>query len=84
MPHVPGRLLLGARPPDRVRATSYDTADYGIRDLAIYTELGLPAEHRSIREDASDDDLRQDAVAVVRDWTNRYRRTGIHKTIPGG
>ena len=64
-------------------ATSYDTADYGIRDLAIYTELGLPAEHRSIRADASDDDLRQDALAVVRDWTNRYRRTGIHKAIPG-
>jgi guanine deaminase len=54
-------------------ATSHDAADYGIRDLAIYTELGLPAEHRSIREDLSDDGLRHDAVAVFRDWTQPQR-----------
>ncbi|HEY1626255.1 MAG TPA: nucleoside deaminase [Streptosporangiaceae bacterium] len=62
-------------------ATSYDTADYGLRDRAIYDELALPPEHRSIRADASDEDLRQEAIAAVRDWTQRYRRTGVHKVL---
>lgn len=50
-------------------ATTYDIADCGMRDLAIYTELERPAGHRSIREEASDDDLREAALAVVRDWS---------------
>lgn len=56
-------------------ATASDTADCGMRDLAIYAEFGLPAERRSIREDASDDDLREDALRAVRDWTTQYRRS---------
>lgn len=55
-------------------ATTYDVADSGFRDLAIYAEIALPVEHRSIEEDASDDDQRQDALAVVRDWSRLYRR----------
>jgi guanine deaminase len=49
-------------------AATRDLADYDIRDLAIYTELGLPAERRSIREDAGEEELRQDALQAVRDW----------------
>jgi guanine deaminase len=33
-------------------ATSRDLAGYDFQDLAFYTELGLPAERRSMREDA--------------------------------
>jgi guanine deaminase len=32
-------------------ATSHDLAEYDFQDLAIYTELRLPAEGRSMRED---------------------------------
>jgi guanine deaminase len=49
-------------------ATSQDLADYDFQDLAIYTELRLPAERRSIREDAGEEELRQDALKAVRDW----------------
>jgi guanine deaminase len=55
-------------------ATSYDTADYDMRDLAIYREFGLPPDFRSIRTDAGDDELRQDAVAVLKDWGGQLRR----------
>jgi guanine deaminase len=53
-------------------ATSHDLADYGFRDLAIYGELALPIEQRSIREEADDDELRQGAVVAVRDWAQRH------------
>lgn len=53
-------------------ATSRDVADCGLRDLAIYEELRLPAEHRSMQEDPGQGDLRQDAIAVLRDWARRY------------
>jgi tRNA(Arg) A34 adenosine deaminase TadA len=53
-------------------ATSHDLAEWGFRDLAIYRELGLPAEHRSIREDADEKDLRQAAVSAVREWAQRH------------
>jgi guanine deaminase len=52
-------------------ATSRDVAAVGVRDLAIYDELKLPAELRSVREDAGGDDLRRDAAAVLRDWAER-------------
>jgi guanine deaminase len=55
-------------------ATISDTADYGIRDRSIYAEFELPAERRSIQEDAADDDLREDACTALRDWTTQYRR----------
>jgi guanine deaminase len=54
-------------------ATSYDVADNGMRDLAIYNELNLPIEYRSIREDADEGDLRKEATSVLRDWRERYR-----------
>jgi len=49
-------------------ATSRDLAGYGFQDLAFYTELGLPAERRSMREDADREELRQDALQAVQDW----------------
>ena len=52
-------------------ATSRDLSAYDFQDLAIYTELGQPAEHRSMREDADEEDLRQDAIMAVRDWAQR-------------
>jgi guanine deaminase len=56
-------------------ATAYDAADNGIRDLDIYAELVLPAGHRSIKEDASDDGLHEEAVAILRDWNQQYHRS---------
>jgi guanine deaminase len=53
-------------------ATTYDVASFGLPDLAIYEELKAPAELRSLREDASEDDLRRNATAVLRDWAQRY------------
>jgi guanine deaminase len=55
-------------------ATSHEVARCGLRDLAIYEELRLPAVRRSLREDPSGDDLRQDAAAVLKDWAERSRQ----------
>jgi guanine deaminase len=52
-------------------ATSHDLAEYDFQDLAIYGELGLPAESRSVREDAGEEVLRQDALMAVREWAQR-------------
>ncbi len=49
-------------------ATSRDLAGYDFQDLAFYTELGLPAERRSMREDADWKEVRQDALLAVQDW----------------
>ena len=49
-------------------ATSRDLAGYDFQDLAFYTELGLPAERRSMREDADRKEVRQDALLAVQDW----------------
>jgi guanine deaminase len=50
-------------------ATSRDLAGY-FQDLAFYTELGLPAERRTMREDADQGELRQDALQTVQDWAH--------------
>jgi len=52
-------------------ATSRDLAGYDFQDLAIYAELGLPADRRSMREDAAGEEIRQEAVMAVQDWTQR-------------
>jgi tRNA(Arg) A34 adenosine deaminase TadA len=52
-------------------ATSRDLAEYDFRDLAIYAELARPAQHRSMGEDADEEELRQAALVVVRDWAQR-------------
>jgi tRNA(Arg) A34 adenosine deaminase TadA len=52
-------------------ATSRDLAEYDFQDLAIYTQLGRPADRRSMSEDAAEDDLRQDALTAVRDWAQQ-------------
>jgi guanine deaminase len=52
-------------------ATSHDLAEYDFQDLAIYAQLGQPAQSRLMREDADEEELRQDALMVVRDWTQR-------------
>ena len=49
-------------------AASRDLADYDFQDLAVYADLGLPAERRSIREEADEEELRHDALEAVRDW----------------
>jgi tRNA(Arg) A34 adenosine deaminase TadA len=64
-------------------ATVFDTAGNGVRDLAIYDELRLPAERRSLRQDASGGDLHDEAVAVLQDWHEQFRpaapgQGGIH------
>jgi tRNA(Arg) A34 adenosine deaminase TadA len=52
-------------------ATSHDLAEYDFQDLAIYGQLGQPAQSRLMREDADEEELRQDALTVVRDWAQR-------------
>ena len=52
-------------------ATSRDLAGYDFQDLAFYAELGLPAERRTMREDADQGELRQDALLTVQDWAQR-------------
>jgi len=52
-------------------ATSHDLAEYDFQDLAIYVQLGQSAQRRSMREDADEEELRQDALTVVRDWAQR-------------
>jgi guanine deaminase len=52
-------------------ATSRDLAEYDFQDLAIYAQLGQPAPSRSMREDAGEEELRQDALTVIRDWAQR-------------
>lgn len=52
-------------------ATTSDLAGYDFQDLAIYTQLALPAEKRSIREAAAGAGMRDDALAAVRDWAGR-------------
>jgi guanine deaminase len=49
-------------------ATSRDLAGYHFQDLAFYTQLGLPAGRRSMREDADREELRQDALLAVQEW----------------
>ena len=52
-------------------ATSRDLAECDFRDLAMYAQLGLPLESRSMREDADEKELRQDALMAVRDWAQQ-------------
>jgi tRNA(Arg) A34 adenosine deaminase TadA len=52
-------------------ATSRDLAEYDFQDLAFYGQLRLPAERRSMREDADVEELRQDALTAIRDWAGR-------------
>jgi guanine deaminase len=52
-------------------ATSHDLAEYDFQDLAIYAQLGQPAQSRLMREDTDEEELRQDALMVVRDWAQR-------------
>ena len=43
----------------------------GLSDLAVCEQLRLPAESRSLPEVADGNDLREQAVAAVRDWVGR-------------
>jgi hypothetical protein len=52
-------------------ATSRDLAEYDFQDLAFYRQLRLLAGSRSMREDADEGELQQDALAAVRDWAHR-------------
>jgi tRNA(Arg) A34 adenosine deaminase TadA len=49
-------------------ATSRDLAGFDFQDLAFYTELGLPAGRRSMREDADREEVRREALLAVQDW----------------
>jgi tRNA(Arg) A34 adenosine deaminase TadA len=63
-------------------ATSRDLADSGFQDLAIYAQLARPTGLRSMREVAGEGDLRQDALAAVRDWAERRAYTGTRPSEP--
>ena len=52
-------------------ANSYDVATYGFEDHQLYRELTQPAEQRSIREDYAEDDLRSQALGVLREWADQ-------------
>jgi guanine deaminase len=52
-------------------AASHDLAECGFQDLAIYGQLRLPLEQRSIQEDAAGEEIRQGAIIAVRDWARR-------------
>jgi guanine deaminase len=52
-------------------ATSHDVATSGFEDLQLYRELTLQREQRSLREDTADGDLRQEAAAALRAWTDQ-------------
>jgi tRNA(Arg) A34 adenosine deaminase TadA len=52
-------------------ATSYDVATYGFEDFQLYRELTLPADRRSLREDAAGGALRDDAAGALRAWTEK-------------
>jgi guanine deaminase len=52
-------------------ATSHDVATSGIEDFRPYRELTLQREQRSLREDTADGDLRQEAAAALRAWTDQ-------------
>jgi len=57
-------------------ATSRDLAGYDFQDLAFYRELGLPAERRSMREDA-------DREEPARRAPGRTRLGSAELTCPG-
>jgi guanine deaminase len=61
---------------DRVvfAATTGDVAANGLSDLTVYEQLRLPAESRSLPEVGDGDDLREQAVAALRDWAGRRAR----------
>ncbi|WP_371781838.1 nucleoside deaminase [Streptosporangium subroseum] len=52
-------------------ATSYDVATYGFEDLQFYRELTYATESRSLQEDVADDDMRAQAVDVLRSWADQ-------------
>jgi guanine deaminase len=54
-------------------ATTYDVAGCGLEDLHIYEQVKLPAGCRSLRENASEDDLRHDAATILHDWARQHR-----------
>jgi guanine deaminase len=60
-------------------ATTYDVAACGLRDLQLYTELVRPAGQRSMREDGCDGELRQEAVAILREWARRQQPQPDHE-----
>jgi guanine deaminase len=50
-------------------ATSHDVATYGFEDLRYYRELTRPPSQRTVQEIAADGDLREAAIAGLREWT---------------
>lgn len=52
-------------------ATSYDVATNGFEDLQLYRELTLPADRRSLREEAAGPPLRDQAVAALQTWVRQ-------------
>lgn len=51
-------------------ATSRDVGSHGFEDLQFYRELTLPHDHRSLLEIGADGAVREDAVSVLKAWTN--------------
>jgi guanine deaminase len=63
-------------------ATTHDVAANGLSDLAVYEQLRLPAESRSLPEVADGNDLREQAVAALRDWAGRQSPNAPHAVGP--
>lgn len=60
-------------------ANSHDVATYGFEDLQLYSELAHPVEQRMLREIAAGEDLRRQAVDVLRSWAERLPEPVVPK-----
>jgi guanine deaminase len=52
-------------------ATSRDLVGSGFQDLSIYAELAQPASLRSMPETGEEGELREDALAALREWAEQ-------------
>lgn len=51
-------------------ADSHDVATHGFEDLRLYRELTLPHADRALHEVAADGPVKDDAVSVLKAWTD--------------
>ncbi|GHJ36734.1 nucleoside deaminase [Streptomyces sp. TS71-3] len=60
-------------------ANSHDVATYGFEDLQLYRELAFPAEQRSLRGQGATGSVKEDAVAVLKQWADAFPETVVPK-----
>ena len=51
-------------------ATSHDVATWGFEDLQLYRELTVPADTRTLHEEAASPTLRAEAVRILKSWAD--------------